>query len=54
MTSRARIVSQNAQMKMKPILKELSALNPSVQLGQYDLQREMTEEEIGYFKALGI
>ena len=41
-------------MKLAPIFKELRALNPSLSSELFSLDKEIDQESIGFFKAVGI
>ncbi len=41
-------------MKLAPLFKELRALNPALLSELFTLDKEIDQESIGFFKAIGI
>jgi hypothetical protein len=54
MSSGPRIIPENSQMKLKPLLKELRLLNPLLANEFDDIDKEMDPCAGDFFRALGI
>ncbi len=54
LTQKPRIVPKNSHMKMNNLLKQLSKLNPTLDLDPFCLDCELDAATLAYFESVGI